>query len=461
MSRAVNDPHKPLKQAIWAYFLLILFEGALRKWVLPELANPLLVVRDPIAIFLIGYSWYRGVLPNSLMMYGMMALTVLAVITGLTLGHGNMTVAIYGARVFLLHFPLIFIIGAIFTRDDVLKMGEVTLWLTLPMAILIVFQFYSPQSAFVNRGIGGNEEGAGFSGANGFMRPPATFSFTNGTAQFFGFAGVFCIYHWLKTERVGKLLLIAASVGILVAIPFSISRTLTFMLGLTVASAFVAVWRNSEYIKKMLLTGSILTLLVVLLSNTELLGPAIEAFLMRFTSASEVEGGMQGTFVDRFLGGMYDAVLGASDAPFFGLGIGMGTNAGNQLLTGDSTGFLISEGEWGRLIGEMGLLLGVTVILIRITLAFKMGWQSIKKLSKGDILPWMLFASGFVGILQGQWAQPTNLGFNVLVAGLTLASLRPQKVLFRVLRKVASPNKQIHSENDPGNKFQSSISRIH
>lgn len=461
MSRVVNDPHKPLKQAIWVYFVLILFEGALRKWVLPELANPLLVVRDPIAIFLIGYSWYRGVLPNSLMMYGMMALTVVAVVAGLTLGHGNLTVAIYGARIFLLHFPLIFIIGAVFTREDVLKMGEVTLWLTLPMAILIVVQFYSPQSAFVNLGVGGSEEGAGFSGANGFMRPPATFSFTNGTAQFFGFAGVFCIYHWLKPEKIGKLLLIAASVGILVAIPFSISRTLTFMLGLTVASAFVAVWRNSEYIKKMLLTGVSLTLLVVLLSNTELLGPAIEAFLIRFSSASEVEGGMQGTFVDRFLGGMYDAVLGASDLPFFGLGIGMGTNAGNQLLTGDATGFLISEGEWGRLIGEMGLLLGSTAILIRITLAAQIGLKSIKKLSKGDILPWMLFAAGFVGILQGQWAQPTNLGFNVLIAGLTLASLKPQKVLYRVLRKVAAPNPPIKDAAGHETSLHASFSHVH
>jgi len=444
MSKDSNDPHKVLKQAIWAYFLLVLFEGALRKWVLPQLADPLLVVRDPIAIFLIGYSWYKGILPNSLMMYGMMALTVAAGVTALTLGHGNLTVAIYGARIFLLHFPLIFIIGTIFTREDVLKIGEVTLWITLPMAILIVTQFYSPQSAFVNWGVGGNEEGAGFSGANGFMRPPATFSFTNGTAHFFGFAGIFCIYHWLQPEKISKLLLIAASVGILIAIPFSISRTLTFMLGLTVASAFIAVWRNPEYIKKIVVTGVAITLLVMLLSNTEFLGPAIDAFLARFTSASEVEGGMQGTFVDRFLGGMYDAVLASPNAPFFGLGIGMGTNAGSQLLTGDSTGFLISEGEWGRLIGEMGLLFGFTAIMIRTTLAFKIGIRSFNRISKGDILPWLLFTASFVGILQGQWAQPTNLGFNVLMAGLTLAALKPQRIMYRVLKRVEKQGSETH-----------------
>lgn len=441
MSKAIIYPNKALKRAIWAYFLLIIFEGALRKWILPQLANPLLVVRDPIAIFLIGYSWYKGILPQNLMMYGMMALTVAAVVTSLTLGHGNLTVAVYGARIFLLHFPLIFIIGQVFTREDVVKIGEVTLWMTLPMAILIAMQFYSPQSAFVNLGVGGNEEGAGFSGANGFLRPPATFSFTNGTAQFFAFAGIFCIYHWLRPEKINKLVLITASIGILMAIPFSISRTLTFMLGLTVACAFVAVWRNPEYIKKMVLVGVAMTILVLMLGETEFLGTAIDAFMSRFTAASEVEGGMQGTFVDRFLGGMYDAVLESPNAPFFGLGIGMGTNAGNQLLTGDATGFLISEGEWGRLIGEMGILLGITAILIRVTLVYKMGVRSIRKISQGDILPWMIFGSSFIGILQGQWAQPTNLGFNVLIAGLTLAALKPQRVLYRVLKRVQEPHK--------------------
>ena len=39
-----------LKIAIWLYLLLWIFEGALRKWILPSLATPLLVVRDPIAI---------------------------------------------------------------------------------------------------------------------------------------------------------------------------------------------------------------------------------------------------------------------------------------------------------------------------------------------------------------------------------------------------------------------------
>ena len=46
----VRDPRKYLKIGIWIYFYLLIFEGALRKWFLPSLATPLLVVRDPVAL---------------------------------------------------------------------------------------------------------------------------------------------------------------------------------------------------------------------------------------------------------------------------------------------------------------------------------------------------------------------------------------------------------------------------
>jgi hypothetical protein len=43
---------KNLKKGIWLYFLLLIFEGALRKW-LPFCLTPLLVIRDPLAIYLL------------------------------------------------------------------------------------------------------------------------------------------------------------------------------------------------------------------------------------------------------------------------------------------------------------------------------------------------------------------------------------------------------------------------
>src|SRR5690606_40610218 len=133
---------------------------------------------------------------------------------------------IHGARNLLLNLPLIFVIGSIFDREDVLEIGKVTLLIAIPMVIIIGLQFYSPQSAWINRGIGGDTEGGGFSGAMGFYRPPGTFSFTNGNSLFWSFLAPFVIYFWLEKKGIYKLLLIAASVALLFSIPLSISRTL-------------------------------------------------------------------------------------------------------------------------------------------------------------------------------------------------------------------------------------------
>src|SRR5207245_1971253 len=101
--------------------------------------------------------------------------------------------------------------------------------------------------------------------------------------------------------------------------------------------------------------------LLFLLNNVDFFRTGIEVFIDRFESANEAEGGASGVFVDRFLGGMIGAVTNLNDLPFWGHGVGMGTNVGAKLLTGQ-TDFLISEQEWGRLIGEMGILLGLAAI---------------------------------------------------------------------------------------------------
>src|ERR1700758_5072958 len=46
-----------LKKLFWAYFLLLIFEGALRKWIVPQLSAPLLIVRDPIAVIIIWEAY--------------------------------------------------------------------------------------------------------------------------------------------------------------------------------------------------------------------------------------------------------------------------------------------------------------------------------------------------------------------------------------------------------------------
>ncbi|UOQ66423.1 hypothetical protein [Hymenobacter volaticus] len=189
---AAKDPNRLLKQGVWAYFLLLIFEGALRKWFLPGLATPLLIVRDPLVVWLLFVTWQRGLLPANPYMIGMMLIGLLSTFTAVLFGHGNIAVAIYGARILLLHFPMVFVIGRIFNREDVVKLGKVTLWIAIPMTVLIALQFYSPQSAWVNRGVGGDMAGAGYSGALNYFRPLVPFPLPTAIRSFSCLSRVLC-----------------------------------------------------------------------------------------------------------------------------------------------------------------------------------------------------------------------------------------------------------------------------
>jgi hypothetical protein len=421
--RPTDDSNSLLKKGIWLYFFLLIFEGALRKWFLPGLATPLLIIRDPVALWLIAVTWKRGLLPSNAYLTTMVAIGIIGIFTALFLGHGNLLVALYGARILLLQFPLIFVIGRIFNREDVISMGKGVLWVTLPMTVLLFLQFYSPQSAWVNRGVGGNMEGAGFSGALEYFRPPGTFAFTNGTTLFYSMVGCFVFYFWLNPNNVNRLLLLAASGALLIAIPLSISRALFFQVAITLLFVLIATLRKPKYLFQVIIALIVISGVVAVLGSTSGFSTATVAFTSRFDTAGEQEGGLKGTLGDRFVGDLVNSLIGSADQPFFGYGLGMGTNVGSMLLQG-GFGFLIAEGEWGRMVGELGPLMGLIAILVRIRLGLKIAVAAYSKLALGDVLPWVLLSFGLLEIVQAQWAQPTSLGFSIWAAGLTVASLR-------------------------------------
>ena len=52
-----------LRTLIYVYFFLLIFEGALRKWIVPSLSGPLLVARDPVLMAIYTMVIFRGMFP--------------------------------------------------------------------------------------------------------------------------------------------------------------------------------------------------------------------------------------------------------------------------------------------------------------------------------------------------------------------------------------------------------------
>lgn len=422
--------YKSIKIAIWLYFFLWIFEGALRKWILPSLATPLLVVRDPIAIYILFRALYLNVKFVNPYIILSLIFTLLSLAITLTFGHGNLFVGIYGARIMLLHFPLIFIIGKIFTKEDVLQVGRVFLVLNILMTIIVYFQFSSPQTAFINIGIGG-EGSAGFSGAMGYSRPPGTFSFTTGLSIFYTAASVFVYYFWLSKDACSKILLCASTIALVIALPLTISRGAVVAVLIVGLFAIMASVTSAKMLGKVLLTGVVFYIAILVLQNyVAIFNVGTEVFMHRVDAANKSTGAGGGLkesillrMVDDFLGPFIDFF----NNPIFEGNLGMGTNAGAQMLTG-KTVFLVSETEFGRLVGEQGILFGGGIILVRLILALKITLQSWKLPKEDRLLPFILCGAACPALFQGQWAQPSVLGFAVIMVGLLMAGLKKVEI---------------------------------
>ncbi len=412
---------KHLKTGVWIYIYLLIFEGALRKWVLPGLATPLLVVRDPVALWAIITALNKNLIKLNGYIITIVVIGLFSFTTAITLGHGNVVVALFGLRIYAIHFPFMFVIAGVFDRSDVIKAGKVLVIISIFMAVLIGLQFFSPQSAWVNRGIGGDESGGGFSGALGYLRPPGTFSFTNGNTVFFSLVSAYIFYFWLNIQKINKLILLAATFALVAAIPLSISRSLLFTVIITSFFALVSSAVKPKLFGYILGAGIGIVVLLAVLSQLSFFQTATEAFTYRLETATESEGGYQGVFLDRYLGGLIRAFSDAYRYPFFGFGIGLSSNVGTQVFSGTGVR-LIAEAEWSRTVGEQGILLGLIVIIVRVAFSADLLIQSYRLLNKGNTLSWMLIGFGLTIIPQGLWSQPTALGFSTITGGLILAS---------------------------------------
>jgi len=414
---------------IWLYLLLLIFEGAIRRWILPSLSTPLLVVRDPIVIGLVLIAIQRGWLQSSVAIL-IMFLSTISFIATLLVGHQNLLTDIYGWRIYFFYVPFSFLVGKLLTMSNLLKIGRFILYLSIPMTLLIIIQFYSPQSAWVNRGVGGDLEGAGFSGALGYFRPPGTFSFTAGYVCYQLLVGCFLFYFLLMNallpikERIGSLYLGISVFCYIITIPFSISRTHFFQTIVLLLFAFIGAFFREKSRTRLLLVSFIIFFFLIVFLNLNASAEGLSAFTDRFDSASQSEGGIEGTLLDRYIGAIG---RGLDDGfPFWGYGLGFGTNVGAKLLGYENMySKFNSDQEWTRVFGECGFLIGISIMFLRMYFSlwfFRVSWLVLK--IKGNVLPWIFAPAIFITFAMGQFNATSNLGFAVLITGFGLASLK-------------------------------------
>lgn len=417
---------KLIKHLIWLYVILLIFEGALRKWVLPSLSDPILIIRDPVAVAIYLLAFATGRFPMNGFVVTTFAFAAASIMASLIGGQTNLLVLAYGLRINYGHLPLIWVMAQVLTRKDVERLGCFILLVAIPMTALMVLQFKSPVNALINRGIG-SEEGGQIYGAMGRIRPPGFFSFITGPQAFFPLVAAFFLYQASSRRRLWWPLLIAAGLSVLIALPVSISRTAMLATAIVGIVFVLSMGRAGVSLGSHFRTLVTLGIVGVVVSFLPIFGEGREVFMSRWeTAASGSDGDAWGSITGRILGGFIQPLHSAAQAPFFGRGIGVGSNVGARLLSG-RVGFLLAEDEWSKIFQELGAILGGAFILFRVYLVAYLLLRSLQALyGQRDNLPILIWSACAFPIALNQWAPPTLLGFVVVGAGLLLASLNPE-----------------------------------
>ena len=435
---------KVIASLVTVVMLLWIFEGALRKWVLPSQANLLYFIRDPIVLLIYGYALINGMWPrqniflNIGLIFGLLGLT-LAIIQ-LVIGYGiespmsPVIIAMYGWRNYFYYIPFAFLIGEHLRPADLRRISSWILALSVPMGLLVYAQFHSAPNSPINVGISENV-------ANHFIglgldpehtRPMGTFTSSLAVSLFIVFAFAMSIPRLIAGDD-GKAtntrwLGLIGMIGAITCVMYSGSRgaVLGVALEFLVTSILAVLTLDKRQSLKLLGTTAVALLMALVLGLTWFRG-GLDAFINRWETAYVYE-------ATQFTGGVFGrAIYGFADflrlifiTPVLGVGLGAAGNASTLLgaTINNAVPLAIAETDWARHMLDLGPIFGVLFITYRVALSV---WLTRLVLKSRSLAAAATYSSVILLLLYGQITQQGSaIGFGWLTVGLTLVACRAQ-----------------------------------
>jgi hypothetical protein len=420
--------HAFIRKLVWAYFfLLVIGEGVLRKWVLPSLSEIILIIRDPLVIWIYYLAYAQGLFPTeNKYVQKVFQWTVVAVAATLLFNGGHLFSIAYGVHSNLLHFPLIFIIGRVLTGRDVILFGQAFLLLALPMTWLMTQQFQADREDIMNVAAGGT--GYQLETSGGKVRASGTFTFVSGPVFYFCFTMAYLIHGFLDKNSFPKWLLYLGGGATFLAMVTAGSRALIAeSLQVVACFGFLAYFRPHEFGKITAAVFGFSTIALILYTQMDLFKEGLDFLSLRFEEAANVEGTPIEAYFNRYWQILSAPYKYNEFTPLLGNnGLGSATRAGSALAERYGADFKAGGAEisWSRPILENGVIVGTLFIAWRVWLAFDLLKICIKAINRGNYLAIFLFGAAGPIILFGLLGQPTNLGFAAFGGGLCLAAAR-------------------------------------
>jgi len=391
-----------MARIFFATVWMIIFTGAVRKWILPGVSVLYLLQDVPIGIAY-AYALWTGLFNRSYLMIVVILLSVLITLQGLAqivFSGLDIFVATVGLHNYLYYLPILFVFPLCLTEKYRRDFVWWNLILSIPMCLLAILQSGSPKQAFINHTSEG--DAFGLPGAE-VARVSGTFNFTVFYGLWVAMAVALCMGEWLlpKERRAIKnqWLLVFCSFTVNICHLVSASRSAIALAGAAIFGGIVGaiVLRSTRAI---LAIGGICVLLPVAAGMTYVISPAeFNIVATRFTGDE---------YVDDSKLRLVEGLIGFATIPKFsliGAGIGMGVDAAH-VGNADTYNFTYTLAELDiiRNVMELGTPVGLIYVLIRLSFLMGMVFLSIKIVRDGSsphVLPlsFYLLAQGYQGDL--------------------------------------------------------------
>lgn len=419
---------KKIVRLVFIVYWLLIFEGALRKWAFPQYHEIIFFARDPFVLVIYFLAWrYRIVQRDKLLTVGLVISVIFIplILAQIIVININPLTLIYGWRMYFFYLPLVFVIKDAFDVNDITKLIRQTLYVSIPLSILVYIQYISPPGSYINAGY---STGHIFVVANNIVRTTGTFTFTAGQTMFAGSLVAMLLIAWLQRKQNNVIsilgLLLATGAG-MTTLLLSGSRTAFFMAGLVVLATLFGLFLTRSMKKKF--HGIALLVFLVIVGAMLFLGPykkSFDALGTRFQQAEASEGSpFRRAFLPLIL---FTQRL--TTTPVLGYGLGYGTSGGSKLATG-KTQILLPEDELSRVAMEVGPAFGLLYIGYRVYFTFVLLARCMRSARQyNDLVP-MIFL-GFIGfyMLAGNITQTGTVhGYNWIFLGLLMSAAQKKK----------------------------------
>ena len=401
-------------------YVMYLLEGALRKWVLPELSEVLYFIRDPIALALYVWCWTKGLIWRHWIGTLWIGLGIATSLIGLVQYlEKDLSFIAYAlaVRSYWLYMPLIIVLPCVFDTGKMASFLRSHALVMIPYAILIAIQYEGEATSYLNIGATPEEGAAIFVGERG--RPYGMFQYYV-LNVFFVATSFALLIAGRKYNEITLWSVVLGGCSIIahaVAISLTGSRRIWVLFAAMVAGMVIAALIGR---RKM---GGAIAVTSISMGAIALIFFGSEQLAMELLRRVDEAGGVEEGIVSRSAWEALGFGQAMMEAPMFGHGLGIGTTTVVRVL--DLPIFWLGEAEVERVIFELGPIIGLGYLIARWVFG---AWlvcraMSLARHGRGEAVSAAVLT--FV-LLQNSWlSYSTVVGFQIwFLAGVTIALLR-------------------------------------